>query len=97
LRVALFNKGLESYALWCFMLSTSCFAFNASHSNGKEGSNSYRVGRRIRIETEEACRSSVARDSPRYRGVAAEILKPPFVQYIKSTAGMRNHLHTGMT
>jgi hypothetical protein len=50
LRMSLFNKRPESYALWCFMLSTSCFAFNVSHSKGKKDNvaiGSCRVGRII--------------------------------------------------
>jgi hypothetical protein len=83
LRVSLFNKRPKSYALWCFMLSTSCFAFDVSHSKAEEGGKairSCRVGRRMGIGMEEARRSSVTRDLPPYRGVAVDLLLPPSVQ-----------------
>jgi hypothetical protein len=36
-RETFINKAPESYAAWCLMLSTSCFAFDVSHDCAIEG------------------------------------------------------------
>jgi hypothetical protein len=65
----------------------------------KEGSKAIRscgVGRIIRIGMEEARRSSVTRDLPPYRGVAVDLLLPPFVQYdLGDHASSRSGLWSG--
>jgi hypothetical protein len=79
---SLLNKTPESYAPWRIMLFASCLSFDVAHNKEVEAVLCIAIVIKVRIDRRESRRSSVARNSPPYKGGVLHLLQPPFVPWL---------------